>query len=95
LHFNSTADRVDDAGEFREHSIAGILYDAPAMLPDLRIDEIAEMPSQPLMCALLIRSHQPRIAGHIGGEDRGCRNTPAAKPKSASRGRVHKRETWS
>jgi hypothetical protein len=41
------------------------------MLLDLRIDEIAEMSSQPFVRALLIRPHQPRIAGHIGGEDRG------------------------
>jgi hypothetical protein len=38
---------------------------------DCRIDQLAEMPSQPLMRAFLIGSHQTRVAGHIGGEDRG------------------------
>src|SRR5208282_4424378 len=62
LHFDSAADRIYYAGELREHSIAGVLYDAPSMLLDLRIDEIAEMSSQPFMCAFLVRTHQSRVA---------------------------------
>ena len=40
------------------------------MLPDLRIDKLAAMRPQALERALLVRSHQPRVAGDIGGEDR-------------------------
>jgi alkylhydroperoxidase family enzyme len=46
----------------------GILYDAPAMLCDLRLNELPDMRLEPLVCPLLVRPHQPRIAGHIGGE---------------------------
>jgi hypothetical protein len=37
------AHRVDDAGEFRQHAIAGGLDDAAVMLADLRIDQFDEM----------------------------------------------------
>ncbi len=40
------------------------------MLADLRIEKLAAMRLQALECPLLVRSHQPRIAGDIGGEDR-------------------------
>jgi len=67
LDFAGAAHRIDDAGKFRQHAIAGGLYDAPAMLFDLRIDEFAEMPSQPFMRAFLIRPHQKRVPRHVGG----------------------------
>jgi hypothetical protein len=71
LHFGRTAHRVDDAGEFRQHAVAGGLDDAAVMLADLRIDHFGEMRLEALMRAFLVRPHQPRIARHIGGEDRG------------------------
>jgi hypothetical protein len=40
------------------------------MLPDFRIDKLATMRLQAIEGALLIRSHQPRVAGHIRGQDR-------------------------
>lgn len=71
LHLGSAADRIYYAGELREHSIAGVLYDAPSMLLDLRIDEIAEMPLEPFVRAFLIRTHQGRMACHVSGKGRG------------------------
>ena len=70
LDLDRAADRIDDARKFHQHAVAGGLDDAAAMLPDLRIDELAAMRPQALERALLVRSHQPRIARDIGGEDR-------------------------
>ena len=41
LHLDGAAHRVDDAGEFRQQAVAGVLDDAAAMLLDLRIDQLA------------------------------------------------------
>ena len=57
LHFDSAPHRIYNTGELCEHSIARVLYDTPSMLLDLRINEIAEVPSQAFMCAFLIRTH--------------------------------------
>jgi hypothetical protein len=61
----------DDTREFRQHAIASILDDAPGMLADLRVDELATMGLEALVSALLVRAYQPRVAGYIAGEDRG------------------------
>ena len=74
LQFHGTAHRVDDAREFRQHAIAGILDDAAGMLADLRVEELAAMRLEALVCALLVRPHQPRILDDIGAED--CRQPP-------------------
>ena len=71
LNFRGTARRVDDAGEFRQHAVAGSLDDPAAMLADLRIDQFAEARLDALVRAFLIGAHQTRITHHIGGEDRG------------------------
>jgi len=57
--------------KFHQHAVAGSLHDATAVFPDLRIDELAAMRLETLERPFLVRSHQPRIARHIGGEDRG------------------------
>jgi len=41
------------------------------MLADLRLDKLAAMCLQAFVRPLLVGSHQPRIARHISGEDRG------------------------
>jgi hypothetical protein len=70
---------IDDAGKLHQHAVAGSLDDAAVMLPDLRVDELAAMRFQAVEGSLLIRSHQPRVAGHIRGQDR-------RKPARRSRG---------
>jgi hypothetical protein len=40
------------------------------VLGELRIDELAAQRLEAFERALLVSSHQPRIARHIGGEDR-------------------------
>jgi hypothetical protein len=71
LDFAGTAHRVDHAGKFCQHAIAGDLDDAAVMLADLRIDQFDEMRLEAFVRAFLIGTHQTRIAHHIGGEDRG------------------------
>jgi hypothetical protein len=61
---------VDDARKLDQHAVAGGLDDAPVMLPDFRIDELAAMRLQAVEGAFLVRSHQPRITGHVRCEDR-------------------------
>jgi hypothetical protein len=41
------------------------------VLADLRLNQLAKMRFEPLVRPLLIRPHQARITGHVGGEDRG------------------------
>ena len=41
------------------------------VLGDLRIEELAAQRFEAFERAFLVRPHQPRIAAHIGGEDRG------------------------
>jgi hypothetical protein len=50
---------------------AGGLNDAPAMLPDLRVDELAAMRFEAFERPFLVDSHQSRVARHIGCENRG------------------------
>jgi len=71
LNFARTAHRIDHAGEFRQHPIAGGLDDPAVMLADLRIDHFAQMRLEAFVSAFLIGAHQARIAHHIGREDRG------------------------
>jgi hypothetical protein len=40
------------------------------VLLDLRVNELPEMRSEPFVRPFLVRTHQARVAGHIGGEDR-------------------------
>jgi hypothetical protein len=71
LDLRSAADGVHNARKFRQQAIAGVLYGAAPVLPNLRIDQLGEMRPEAFVRPLLIRSHQTRVAGHIGGEDRG------------------------
>jgi hypothetical protein len=67
LHLGGAADGVDDAGEFHQHPVTGRLDDAAGMLADLRVEELAAMRLEAFVRAFLVRTHQARIARHIGG----------------------------
>ena len=71
LHLARAAQCIDDAGEFDEQTVAGCLDEAASALGDFRIEELATQRPEPFERALLVRAHQPRVARHIGGEDRG------------------------
>ncbi len=63
--------RVDDAREFRQQAVAGVLDDVAPVLLDLRIDQLPEMRLEAFVRAFFVRPHQAQIARHIGGENRG------------------------
>jgi len=71
LHFGSATHCIDDACKFDQHAVAGILNDPVVIFPNLRLDQSLKVHLQPLVGILLVRTHQARIARHIGGEDRG------------------------
>ena len=57
--------------EFRQHPVAGGLYDAPAAARDFRIDELPPVRFLTHQHAFLILLHEPAVARHVGDED-GC-----------------------
>jgi len=71
LHFDRAAHRLDRAGKLDQHPIARRLHDAPLMLGDLGIDQLASMRPEPLQRALFVDAHQTRITRDIGGENGG------------------------
>jgi hypothetical protein len=48
-----------------------VFHRAAMVLLDFRIDQLAQMRPEALVRAFLVRAHQPRVARHIGGKDRG------------------------
>ena len=71
LDFGGATHRVHDTPEFREKTVAGVFDHTAPLLGDLRIDQLGEMRPHALVRALFVGAHQARVAGHIGGEDRG------------------------
>jgi len=71
LDLDGAFDRIDHTREFDERPVAGQLDDAAAVLFYLRVDELAAMRLQAVERPFLVRAHQPRVARHIGGKDRG------------------------
>jgi hypothetical protein len=71
LHLDRTTHRIDHALELRQEAVAGVLDDPAPVLRDLRIDQLAEVALEPLVCPFFIHSHQARVARHISGEDSG------------------------
>jgi hypothetical protein len=71
LHLNRAAHGVNHARELGKEAVASVFHDPPAVLGNLRIDQLPEMGFEAVGRPLLIRAHQTRVADHIGGEDRG------------------------
>ena len=71
LNLDRAPHGINNARELGKETVAGILDDAAAVLGDLRVDQLAWMGLEPLVRPLLIRPHQARVSGHVGGEDRG------------------------
>ncbi len=70
LQRDRALDGADHRAELDQDTIARRLDDAAAMLGDERIGG-GPMLAQPLRRACFVEPHQARIAGHIGGKDRG------------------------
>jgi len=67
LGFYRAAYSIQYARKFHQHAVAGGLDDAPMVLGDLRIDELVAQRVETFEGAFFVRSHQPRVAGDIGG----------------------------
>ena len=67
LRWISTAqrDRIDDAGEFHQHAVAGGLDDAAVVLGDAGVDQFAAVRFERRERADLVGAHQPAVADHI------------------------------
>src|SRR6516165_10534419 len=88
LDLDGAPHRIDDAGELDEQPVAGRLDDAASVFLDLGIRQLSPDCLQRGERAFLIGTHQPRIAGDVGGEDRGeaasgghCRCGPSPSGK--------------
>ena len=71
LDFNGAVHRVDNTPELDDRAVAGALDDASAMGGDSRVDQIAAEAAQARKCPVLVGSGKPRIADHVGHQDRG------------------------
>jgi hypothetical protein len=80
LDIDGAAYRINDAGEFDQHPIAGGLDDPAAVFLDLRIDQLAAQRFQRGERSLFVGTHQPAIAGNISCENGG---EPPLDPLSA------------
>ena len=65
------AHRVDDAAKLDDAAIAGALDDPAVVRSDGRIDQIAAKGPKTREDPVLVGSGKPRIADHIGHQDRG------------------------
>jgi len=80
LHRDRAAHRIDDAGEFHQHAVAGGLDDAALVLGDLRVDQLAAEGLEAREGAGLVLAHEPAVSRNIGREDG---REPALDPLSA------------
>src|SRR5215471_3977753 len=69
MHLDRTAHGIHDTRKFCDQAVAGVLDDPAVMLPDLRIDQLAQMRLEAFVRAFLIGAHEPRVAGNVGGQD--------------------------
>ena len=71
LDFNGAVHCVDDTPELDDAAVARALDDAPMVDGDGRINQIAAERPQPRQNPILVGSGEPRIADHVGHQDRG------------------------
>ena len=70
LELHGSSDRFDRARKLRQEPVAGILHDAAAVLRNRGLDTSREERRQFGVCSLFVIVHEPRIAGHVGGQYR-------------------------
>ena len=71
LDFNGAVHCVDDTPELDNGAVAGALDDPAVVHGDGRIDQVAAERPQPRQNPVLVGSGKPRIADHVGHQDRG------------------------
>ena len=70
LDFNGAVHCVDDAAELDDAAVAGALDDAAVMHRDGRVDQVAAKRPKAREDSILIRTRKPRVADHVGHQDR-------------------------
>jgi hypothetical protein len=70
LNLDRALDSVDHARELDQRAVAHQLYRAAAARCDRRLEQLAAVGFQAGERTGLVRAHEARVAGHIGGEDR-------------------------
>ena len=71
LDFNGAAHCVDDTAEFDDAAVAGALDDAAVMHRYGRVDQVAAKGPKASEDSIFIRTRKPRVADHVGHQDRG------------------------
>ncbi len=71
MQVDGAADRVDDAGKFRQDAVAHQLDDAAVVARRQGFDQFRQMRLQRRMRSCLVRRHQGGIADDIGRENGG------------------------
>ena len=71
LHGNRAGDGLDHARELDQNAVAGGLNDAPAMLVDFGIDQLASMRPEPRERVFFVGPHEPAVARDVRGENGG------------------------
>jgi hypothetical protein len=71
LGFNGGADRVHNAGKFRQHAVAHQLENTPVMFGNFRVDQGRAHRLKRGKRAFLIRADKARIANNIRGQNSG------------------------
>jgi hypothetical protein len=70
LNFNGAVHCVDDTPELDNCAIAGAFDDAPMVDGDGRIDQVAAKGPKASKDSIFIRTSKPRVADHVGDQDR-------------------------
>ena len=70
LHFDGTADCVNDAAELNETSVARALHDTSVVDGDSRVNQIATERPQPRQCPILIGASKPAVSDHVRHQNR-------------------------
>jgi hypothetical protein len=70
LEFNGAIHCVDHTAEFDDAAVARALDDAAVMHCDGRVDQVAAKGPKAGEDSILIRASKPRVADHVGHQDR-------------------------
>jgi hypothetical protein len=70
LDLDGALDHIHDTGEFGEYAVAGRIDEAPVVLFDQTVDDLA-MRDERAMSRLFVLAHEAAIAVNVGAQDGG------------------------
>jgi hypothetical protein len=71
LHIHRAAGSINDTAKLDQYSVAGTLDDPAVVLGDRRLQELPPVSVEPGEGPLLVGTHEPAIASHIGCQNGG------------------------